>query len=188
LARTGVPGGGAPSRTAIARAMFSRDLADLSSVEKRHVRNAEAQQFRWLNRHGVQAVFSRSCTKMVPNSSSPQAQTCLACHSVAALKIFKNALRVPPPLPENQKFVPHSYREKELGELYLRYHGLSDLVKKVRYHSFSCMLGDFARGVLNGQYKDQEVLLGAVQATITTKQREAKGKQMRNMIYPAAFD
>lgn len=52
----------------------------------------------------------------------------------------------------------------------------------------SGMLADFARGVLNGTYKNQEVLLGAIKETVVTKQREARGKSMRGMRWPAAFD
>lgn len=50
------------------------------------------------------------------------------------------------------------------------------------------MLHDFARGVLSGQFKDADVLLGAIQVMVSKHTREARAKKMTNMHYPEAFD
>lgn len=50
------------------------------------------------------------------------------------------------------------------------------------------MLHDFSRGVLSGQFKDADVLLGAIQVMVAKHTREARGKKLTNMHYPEAFD
>lgn len=132
------------------------------------------------------------------------AAICHECRELAQYKIFKNALRVKMPRPAHMKFVPVTYGPEELGELYNKYHGLEDLVKKVCLLLFCCtlpclskpqnlsepakMLGDFVRCVLAGEFAKHEVLLGAVQAALTTLCRKAKDLSMKNMSYPPAFD
>ncbi|KZV78173.1 hypothetical protein EXIGLDRAFT_595025, partial [Exidia glandulosa HHB12029] len=189
--RTPVRGGGAPPRHLIALSLYGQRWILLNRAQRDRVRTAEAHQYKWLNRLSLHAVFSSHCLKTVRLSDpSSTLQPCTACWSVKSLKAFKNALRHETPDEENLKFVPHEYREKELGDLYLRYHGLAGLVKTVRipYFFVAKMLSDFARGVLSGVYKDHEVLLGAIKAIVTTKQRDAQGKSMRGMQYPSAFD
>lgn len=138
LRRTAVPGGGAPTRHALSLCLFNRKWVLLAPSEQARVRSAEAHEYLWLNRHGIEAVFSARCHKTVTiaSTSSRVNNTCAACHSVRDRKVFKNALTRPIPDDANRKYVPYSYREEELGELYLKYHGLADLVKKVCFLSF----------------------------------------------------
>ncbi|EJD50068.1 hypothetical protein AURDEDRAFT_27661, partial [Auricularia subglabra TFB-10046 SS5] len=191
LLRTGVPGGGAPPRARIAHKLYGRKWAELTGPQRRRVRAAESHAYRWINRHGIQAVFSTDCQKIVRMAGETQHAPCASCLSLRTVKSFKNALRVSLPDEANRKFVPHAYREIELGDIYLQYHGLAELVKSVRdinINHTGRMLSQFARGVLSGLYAKQEVLLSAIQTTIETKRREAQGKSMRGMRYPTAFD
>jgi len=45
----------------------------------------------------------------------------------------------------------------------------------------------FARGVVDGVYAKQDVLLGMVEALVIKTERLAKGKSLKNMSYPSAF-
>ncbi|EJD34391.1 hypothetical protein AURDEDRAFT_76217 [Auricularia subglabra TFB-10046 SS5] len=186
LRRTPVPGGGAPPRHKIALKLFGRTWKKLTAAQKRQVRTAEGHSYLWNNRHGVHAVFSTTCQKTLRDGPSKRT-VCGACLSLRSVKTFKNALRRPMPAPDDRKYVPYGFREKEIGDLYLSYLGLEDLVKP-NLNDVGRMLGDFAHGVLSGLYKQQEVLLGAIKATVVTKQREAQDKSMRGMKYPTAFD
>jgi hypothetical protein len=46
----------------------------------------------------------------------------------------------------------------------------------------------FARGVVDGIYAKQEILLGMVEVLVKKTERLAKGKSLKNMSYPSAFN
>lgn len=135
LRRTPVPGGGAPSRTKLAEELYRKPYVDLSSHQKRRVRSAEAHRYRWVNRHGLQAVFAKHCVETVRIAADQTPPPCATCRAVLRLKAFKNALAHTPTPEENLKFVPKCYREQDIGELYLRFHGLRELVDDVSWFS-----------------------------------------------------
>ncbi|EJD37182.1 hypothetical protein AURDEDRAFT_129656 [Auricularia subglabra TFB-10046 SS5] len=187
LKHTVVPGGGAPSRSKLASQMFGRPLIKLTDRQNRSLRARESHEYRWLNRHGLQAVFSAHCLHSVMAKDDAQPGPCESCVALLSIKEFKNALARPIPPDKNLKFVPEAYREHEIGHLYLRYHGLADLVDE-NITKPAQMLRDFAKGVLAGDYKEDGVFLGAVQAMVSKKSREVRGKGLQNFKYPEAFD
>ena len=46
----------------------------------------------------------------------------------------------------------------------------------------------FAQGVLDGEYKNQDVVLGMIQTLVIKSERERKGKSQVGMRYPEALD
>ncbi|EJD33466.1 hypothetical protein AURDEDRAFT_76968, partial [Auricularia subglabra TFB-10046 SS5] len=183
LRHSAMPGGGAPSRPKLASELFGKPYRNFSPAQRRRVHTTETHRYRWLNRHSLQAVFSPDCRKTVRVREDANAVPCDSCGSILAMKEFRNALARPIPPDDRLKFVPECWREPATGHLYLRFHGLADLVDKVPQ-----MLRDFAQGVLSGAYEDDAVFLGAVEAMVKKKSRDARGKGMQNFKYPAAFD
>lgn len=129
LQRTGAPGGGAPSVTAIARVLY-RDaelvFSMLSPEEKQPVYTKQSHQMTWRNNHAAQAVFSSSCEKVVRRTALG---LCDACLQVLQSKAFRNAIRIGVPEDKNYKYLNERYRNNSLGQLYARSHGLQDLIE-----------------------------------------------------------
>lgn len=49
------------------------------------------------------------------------------------------------------------------------------------------VLARFGRGIANGLYKSQQILLGAIEAMVIKAERLEAGKSLKNMIYPRLF-
>ena len=133
LLRTATAGGGAPSRPVLANSMFGATWALLSPKQKAVVRRKEATLYRWRNNRALGAVFSAECLKtiMVRNLED-EPSPCEHCRSLYHLHTFQCQLNCPMPAEENMKYVPKSWRDSELGTLYLKHKGLRELVEKVR--------------------------------------------------------
>ncbi|KAI0026479.1 hypothetical protein K488DRAFT_92498 [Vararia minispora EC-137] len=100
--------------------------------------------------------------------------------------MFQNALNHDIPKEQNVKNTPISYRNTALGQIYLRYTGLHELVE-------GDGAGDslwlrFAKGAAAGAYKSQEVVLGLVEALVEKAERAQHGKKTTNMHYTEALD
>lgn len=133
LSRTTAATGGAPSRRKIALILFAiGDWCELSVKEKRAVLRREEVLARWRNSRAVDAVFSTGCTNTVYGAVGQDPPACEECKSLYELKTFMAALRRPIPREENMKFVPKAHRCPELGDIYIKYHGLRGLMEQVR--------------------------------------------------------
>ncbi|KAJ6609212.1 hypothetical protein B0H10DRAFT_2226075 [Mycena sp. CBHHK59/15] len=90
------------------------------------------------------------------------------------------------PMPEegSMKFVPVAYRDKELGTLYLWYHGVRDLIELEDGRSPWLK---FAQGCVDGTYSS-DTLTRMVKVMVLKSTCIKKGKSMRNLKYPAEFD
>ncbi|KAF9230139.1 hypothetical protein BU15DRAFT_83998 [Melanogaster broomeanus] len=190
LRRSSTLGGGAPSRQRIAHELFP-DLAQdahswkaLDSAQRDMVLSKEQASFRWLNRHNIGAVFSAECEEMCPPIDGERA-TCRHCQQLRKLHIFQNVLNRKEPPERNMKFVPKAYRCQELGSIYLKYEGVRQLIEQDDGNSPWLR---FAKGVSDGLYKNQNVLLGMVEAMVKKAERLALGQGLQNMRYTDVFD
>lgn len=141
LARTSSAGGGAPTRKSIALSLFPKLDAEsyswpsLTLTQQRMVLRREELQYKWLNQRSTHAIFSSSCLQNIPGTSEDNIIPCLECNALWKLPTFRTILRRKTPDEKNMKYVPKAYRCPELGTIYLKYHGVRDLMEKVCYNT-----------------------------------------------------
>jgi hypothetical protein len=131
MSRTSVSGGGAPSRSRLTMDLFSSHWADLTPDEQRMVLRREITLQKWKIGRAVGAVFSATCLRDVQTYDGDEPQPCTECLALYKLHTFQVALNHPMPDEKSMKYVPVLYRDKELGTLYLRYHGVRELIELV---------------------------------------------------------
>ncbi|KIJ10565.1 hypothetical protein PAXINDRAFT_85879 [Paxillus involutus ATCC 200175] len=193
LRRSSALGGGAPSRMRIAQELFPGLAQDalswkaLDRMQRDMVLTREQAHYRWLNRHNVGAVFAADCEGMCPPIDGERA-TCQRCRQLYKLHLFQNVLNRKEPQEANMKFVLKGHRCQELGSIYLKYEGVRQLIEEVSFTNEAVCTLRFAKGVSNGLYKKQDVLLGMVEAMVKKAQRLAHGQHLQNMQYTDAFD
>jgi hypothetical protein len=127
-------GGGAPSRTNIARVLFGVDAAYglLSDTDKKMVLCQEESLFQWKNSRAVGAVFSTKCSKDVAGRQGDgELLLCVQCHDLLKLHTFQVALNKRMPADANMKYTPNNHRDPEVGDIYLKVKGVRDLVETV---------------------------------------------------------
>ncbi|KAH9916012.1 uncharacterized protein B0H18DRAFT_848561, partial [Fomitopsis serialis] len=171
LHRTSTPGGSAPSRMNIAQELFRLKKkkacwALLSDRRRQMVPRHEQTLYHWVNRRDVGAVFATNCHIFVTVlGDDEEPPPCLACLGLYSVHAYQVRLNRPMPDEEKMKFVPMIiYRCQDLGELYLKYKGLRQLVETDDGRSPSLR---FSQGVVAGHYRDYDVLLGCVEAIVT---------------------
>ncbi|KAJ7508549.1 hypothetical protein B0H11DRAFT_2304702 [Mycena galericulata] len=187
MARVTASGGGAPSRTRIARQLFSSDeikWRDLNASDRRMVLRRELTLQKWKIGRNVGAVFSSDCLRDVLTPDSHEPQPCSECRKLLKLHTFQVAIRRPMPDESKMKFVPVAHRDPELGKIYLKYHGVRELVEQDDGRSPYLK---FAQGCADGTYQS-ETLAGMVKALVIKQKRVEAGKSLRNMQYDTAFD
>ncbi|KAJ7759004.1 hypothetical protein DFH07DRAFT_689725, partial [Mycena maculata] len=192
MARTPASGGGAPSRAWIAKELFSDEVqwCDLTDKDQRMVIRRQVSLQKWKVGRSVGAVFSTDCHCDILTLEGNDPEPCSACQKLLSLHAFQVAIRCQIPDDKKMKFVPKAYRDPDLGQIYLKYHGVWDLVEQV-----SEDLPDdgqspylkFAQRCADGTYKS-EMLTGMVQALVLKQKRVDAGKSSRNMKYDSSFD
>lgn len=135
LLRAGAAGGGAPDRLKIALGFWEKRLGverckwrNLSSSRQKIVLRCEETLYQWRNIHSLGIVVSSRCTGLASSGGNP----CEHCHALLFLHTFQNQLNTKMPKEENMKYVPKAYRQTELGDIYLKYKGVRQLVEAVR--------------------------------------------------------
>ncbi|KAF8156928.1 hypothetical protein B0H34DRAFT_657929 [Crassisporium funariophilum] len=137
----------------------------------------------WKISRSADTIYSSSCESTVHTAPMAEPQSCPECCNLYNVHTFLVAISRPMPDEANMKFVPKSYRCAELGEIYLKYKGVRQLVEKDDGRSPWLK---FAQGVVDGVYQS-ETLLGMVEALYVKAERIRKGKSLRNMKYSPAF-
>ena len=154
----------------------------------------------WKISRAACSIFSSEVT--VHGLASAPPRPCSKCDGLYKVHKFLVAINLPMPNEEDMKYVPKSYRNPELGTIYLKYKGVRELVEKVcNSDCFSDLIltssafGQddgpspwlkFAQGVLDGLYKS-DTLLGMVEAYVIKSVRIRKGKSLHNMKYTNTF-
>jgi len=135
MSRTSSTGGGAPSRYAIAKDLFKfKDdwlWKDLSAQQQKMVLRREELSQLWKISRPTRSIFSLACEVTVHGSASAPPRPCSECDDLYKVHMFLVAIHRPMPDEENMKYVPKSYRNPDLGTIYLKYKGVRELVEKV---------------------------------------------------------
>ncbi|KAF5370924.1 hypothetical protein D9615_009810 [Tricholomella constricta] len=185
LMRTTATYGGALSRLSIAKSLFHdiHQWKDLSMQQRRMVIRRQEVLASWKIARQVEAVFSVKCEENVHTPVGTDPLPCPACKSLYKLPSFQAALRRPLPAEHNMKYVPKAYRNTALGEIYLKFHGVRELME---IDDGKSPWLKFAVGAAAGDYQSQTVL-GMVEAFVLKAERLRRGKTLRNMKYSGAF-
>ncbi|KAI0695988.1 hypothetical protein BC835DRAFT_1414529 [Cytidiella melzeri] len=188
LRRTATAGGGAPSRSKIANSLYGSDnllWRHLSPLQKRAVCQREIALYRWRNFRNLGTVFSARCMLEVGVTNvTEEPPACTECQSLLSLQVFRAQLRRPMPSEQNMKFVPKRWRDEDVGHLYIKYHGLQKLLDE---DGGGSPWLKFAKGVVDGLYVSNEVVLGMVQALVIKTDRLQKDQTLKGITYTRIF-
>lgn len=92
----------------------------------------EELEFKWRNSRATGAVYLAKCLRDVDSTPGTEAiEPCSACGNILHLRAFQTRINVSMPAEEDMCFVPEGYRCPELGNIYLKYKGVRELVEKV---------------------------------------------------------
>ncbi len=135
MSRTSSTGGGAPSRLSIAKDLFNLNdnilWKDLDARQQRMVIRREELSQVWKISRPTGSIFAATCEVTVHRSASAPPRPCSECDGLYNIHKFLVAINRQMPAEENMKYVPKSYRNPELGTIYLKYKGVRELVEKV---------------------------------------------------------
>ncbi|VDC00175.1 unnamed protein product [Peniophora sp. CBMAI 1063] len=195
LYRSSATGGGAPSHLVLAFELFGHILSlkdcawsSLSPSRQHMVLRREESRYKWLNSRASGAIFSKLCcgtSRSPAGTPEDKVLPCADCHDLRKLHTFQNALNWPVPDDANMKHVPQLYRSEELGNIYARVNGLKKLMEDNNGKGF---MRRFAQGYVDGEYADQAVVIGMIEALVVKKDRARRGKAMVGMRYSEALD
>ncbi|KAJ6478183.1 hypothetical protein C8R45DRAFT_1216427 [Mycena sanguinolenta] len=181
LDRAASTGGGARALSYYSEQLFNKDYEDLSEPEKDQANMAQLHGRTWWNdvSNGIMATFSTKCLKTVeidPGSTGSM-PPCNECVLVFTSRQYKTAINKPVPDAKNLRFVPKAYQNTHGGLLFAKFQGLEELMKENNSHSLARR---FIQHVLDGDFKNDKVFMGIIEAKILAKTREIKGCGMQN--------
>ncbi|KAJ7150342.1 hypothetical protein C8R46DRAFT_1358417 [Mycena filopes] len=170
LDRTTSSGGGAHSPGHYSSKIFGKPFLDLTAKEKETVYTARFHDYAWRNdvSPGIMACFAAGgtgCLKIV--DMPPTATTREAAPS------------------ENLKFVPRINQNAHAGMLFAKFKGLDGLLSEDNEFSLERR---YFQHVINGDFKDDKVFNGIIQAKVMAKDREIKGVGMQNFKHNSDLD
>ncbi|KAJ7163961.1 hypothetical protein C8R43DRAFT_946774 [Mycena crocata] len=191
LNRTCSSGGGARAPGHYSLELFKREFAVLTDDEKQQVYSAQYHDRTWRNdvSPGIMASFAIGTTQCLKSIQGPaQADApapCDSCRLLFTSKSYQATIKKPAPDQANLRYVPHRDRNAHAGELYARYGGLEALVSENNEYSLEHR---FFQHVVNGDFKDDKIFNGILEAKILAKTREIKGVGMQNFHYNEDVD
>ncbi|KAJ7092781.1 hypothetical protein B0H15DRAFT_1020862 [Mycena belliarum] len=181
LNRTAATGGGARAVGHYSQELFKKPFTELGESHKTQVLTAQMHGRTWKNdtSPGIIATFSVKClgTVQVDPGSDPSLSPCHECVLVHTSRAYQNAIHKPEPESKNYRFVPHAHQNKTAGMLYARFQGLEELMSEENSHSLERR---YINHVLNGDFKDDKLFNGIIEAKILGKTREIKGLGNQN--------
>ncbi|KAJ6471521.1 hypothetical protein C8R45DRAFT_1165330 [Mycena sanguinolenta] len=181
LDRAASTGGGARALSYYSEQLFNKDYEDLSEPEKDQANMAQLHDRTWRNdvSNGIMATFSTKCLKTVEidPASTGSMPPCNECVLVFTSRQYKTAINKPVPDAKNLRFVPKAYQNTHGGLLFAKFQGLEELMKENNSHSLARR---FIQHVLDGDFKNDKVFMGIIEAKILAKTREIKGCGMQN--------
>ncbi|KAJ7500733.1 hypothetical protein B0H11DRAFT_2225129 [Mycena galericulata] len=189
LDRTVATGGGARAPDFYSQDLFKKNYKDLSEKKREQVLTAQIHGRTWRNdtSPGIMATFSTKCLKTVEIDAGSAASPtpCHECILVHSSRSYQTAINKPAPDPKNLRFVPHTNQNKHAGMLYARFQGLEALMSEDNTYSLERR---YINHVLNGDFKDDKVFNGIIQAKILGKTREIKGLGNQNFKHDEDVD
>lgn len=127
LAQTGACGGGSVSVVVLVKQMYGKTFTNLRASQQDKVKEAQFQTLRWHNDHLRQCVRAVKCIQKDQEVLPKNSEICQNCKSVSHSKAFKKSLAKKTPSITNYKFLNKEYKNKELGMIYMKTKGVSEL-------------------------------------------------------------
>lgn len=195
--RTGALGGGSRSVTKLAQEKFGPDTVFrlLSEDDKQTIRDDQRADHKWRILHREHRVFSTSCegkvtlrvdSKITAGSSTRHVrQPCPPCAALLMNTEFHRLLKVPMPEPDDFKYLNEFYKDPVLAGQFAASVGLKSLLAAKSERS---PLLQYALGVANGDYAEDQILSGLLQSKVMKLDRERNGKGMQNFKWPPEYD
>ncbi|KAJ7127909.1 hypothetical protein C8R44DRAFT_873680 [Mycena epipterygia] len=177
LDRTGSNGGGAHAVGYYSDKLFKKEFANLSEQQKQVVYAAQQHDHTWRNdvTPGILASFATgtiACLKTVyiaaPGIASPS--PCSSCLLLFTSKSYQNTIKKPAPDAKNLRYVPVRNQNPHAGMIYARCKGLEALVSEDNEYSLERR---YFQHVINGDFKDDTIFNGIIQAKVLAKALEA---------------
>jgi hypothetical protein len=203
LIRSGATGAGAPHVQVVTAELFpGATFANLDDDQHRTVRLEQSHQRTWINNHGLQAVFSTSCTCTATPSCLDSHKLCPSCRSLLRDRRLRKALNCKVPDKEAFKFNNHAYRNKALGGIFAKSSKLREILDEVNFvyfalSTFTDLLTQsfagspafrYAQGVYHGDYQGQPVFTDMIAAMQELEDRNKQGVGRQNFRYGASLD
>ena len=127
--RSPVPGGGGPTPDQVTKDLFPGKLyRNLTDQQKNSVRSAQRQQHQWRNHADIETVFSASCNTNVQIREGMDTPPCSECAKVLGNRRFKQAISLPLPDKDKQKYMPKKLLNETAIEHYARATGLKTII------------------------------------------------------------
>ncbi|THU93771.1 hypothetical protein K435DRAFT_669626 [Dendrothele bispora CBS 962.96] len=184
-----VEGAGSKSKNHYSHLLYDKDYKALTGEEQDTVYTAVLHGRSWRNvsGHNLVAVFAcgeNPCLRLVEvEASNTNISPCENCMIVFHSRPFQIAISKVRAEGAAMKYIPKEYTCPHLGQVFLRYRQLEGLMEEAQV-----IAERFTHHVLAGNFKDDEVFLGIVEAMILAKDRELNGKSMANFKYTPPFD
>ncbi|KAJ7610673.1 hypothetical protein DFH06DRAFT_1016533 [Mycena polygramma] len=180
LERSNAGGGGAHAIGHYSEKLFKDDFQNLSQRQQELAYAAQQHDHTWRNdvTRGIMASFATGTTACLKNvevdanvADSPS--PCESCLLLFTSRAYQRVLNKPLPETKNLRHVPRKYQNAHAGQLYAKFKGLEALFSEVH----TCLL---AQHVLNGNFKNDTLFNGILQAKVLAKDREMKGLGKQN--------
>ncbi|KAJ3859174.1 hypothetical protein EV359DRAFT_2763, partial [Lentinula novae-zelandiae] len=144
----------------------------------------------WRNDHQHLCIFSTQCSHISPTTRLDEhALPCNDCASLLKLEEFKKVLRVAMPSNENYKFVSFQFRNEVLGKHFVKVKEFKELFDiSLQGNCENSIFVHFAKGAIQGKYKENDVFLGLVKAMTQKIDCDERGVGMQNSHYAPAWD
>ncbi|KZV87328.1 hypothetical protein EXIGLDRAFT_573080, partial [Exidia glandulosa HHB12029] len=189
LDRSPALGGGARSVTKIARGVFGDaelEYSKLSEAEKAIVFAVERHEWLWSNHHQLRTVKAVDCLQSF-SARSGSRPVCSRCDALLHNNDFQSALNHKTSGdPSKAKHTPSRFRQDGLLEISLMQHQLAGLLQADG--SKESLWTRFIKGALRGDFTDDKVFLGLLEAVLVVKDKDRRGVGMQNMKWNPDYD
>ncbi|KAJ7210720.1 hypothetical protein GGX14DRAFT_363101, partial [Mycena pura] len=189
LSRSMAIGGGSPSVLVLTVRLFGQDedgndrrYADLRQKDKARVDAIQRHERTWENDHQHMCVFSRKCVRTVEPNRDGSLSPCLPCRAVLHSSRFRAILAIEMPQPDNFRYINICFNPR-----YVRLR-LQIWLTEPHFQDPENILLRFIRGVLAGQFDDEKVFFGLLEAMVQSKDREARGVGRQNFQFAPEWD
>ncbi|KAH6871091.1 hypothetical protein BKA70DRAFT_1489938 [Coprinopsis sp. MPI-PUGE-AT-0042] len=183
VSRTLAKSGGGPTLKELAARLYGCEYQELNTKQKDLVRVEYFKTCTWDNFDTIGAVFSRECLKIARvDLFNQSALPCRKCLLIQGSKAFKAALAHEEAPKENKKYTPKVWVDHNMLSKYGDVTGLKPLLDAYAKDPRSpCIL--YAKGVCEGDYKDDGLFVSLVNTMVQKKDKEKRGVGLQGFRY-----
>ncbi|KAJ6589575.1 hypothetical protein B0H19DRAFT_924454, partial [Mycena capillaripes] len=184
LDRSGSNGGGARAVAYYSETLFKAEFRDLSKRQQELVYAAQQHDHTWRNdiTPGIMGSFATGATPCLKNVEVDAREAdapppCESCLLVFKSRPYQKIINKPQPASENLRFVPQKHQNPHAGQLFAKFHGLEALFSEKNEFTVERR---YVEHVLQGNFKNDSVFSGIIQAKVLAKDRETSGRGNQN--------